>query len=57
MDIGYFYLKNDNKIEALKHFENALLIFDFYHQQKTKNNKTQLEIVSDEPQVLGDAAI
>ena len=32
MDIGYFYLQNDNKIQALKHFENAHLIFDFYHQ-------------------------
>lgn len=40
MEIGYFYLQNENKIEALKNFESALLIFDFYHQQKTKNGRT-----------------
>ena len=38
MDLGYFYVKKDDKESALPHFEQAYFIFKFYHE-KNKENK------------------
>jgi len=38
MDLGYFYVKKDDKESALPHFEQAYYIFKFY-LEKYKDNE------------------
>lgn len=38
MDLGYFYVKKDDKESALPHFEQAYYIFKFY-LEKNKDNE------------------